>query len=168
MNLWIARLIRYVVTFFFYGSMGYLLENALFGKTCTENRSVVFARLGVPRDICVPFYPIWGGGAVILAILNDFLTLPAIAGSQALGFIVSMLLKTTVATVSLTVLECVAGRDTLRGKHGARGWDYSDHTASFCNGFCSPKVSVCWAGASALFFVCDPVLRVTQALGIPT
>ena len=72
----VARLIRYVVTFVFYGFVGFQIEHFVFGKDAVANRSVLFNRLGIRQDVGVPFYPLWGLGAVGLAIINDLLNVP--------------------------------------------------------------------------------------------
>lgn len=168
----VARLIRYAVTFLFYGFAGFALEHTMFGKNSVDNRSVWFDRIGVPKRVGVPFYPLWGFGALFLAIINDLLNFPTLAGSQALTYLVSLVAKVTVATASMTALECVSGHEAMRGKHGKRSWDYrnseKDGSPTFCDGFCSVKVSAMWALLSTLFFICDPCLRFPQLLGLPT
>jgi uncharacterized membrane protein len=136
---------QYVVTFLVYSVLGYCFE-----------KYIVKKELCPPKVACLPFLPIYGFGALLLAVMNDILN------KATEHPLLNFLFKLLTAIVVLAVFECAAGKFSKRLHNGVQTWKY-EHCAC-CEGYVSLESVSVWTLGAAAFFLADPVRLVFNAL----
>lgn len=117
---------RYLCVFLFFSIVGYLFETKLLNKP----QETFFGET-------VPLLPIYGFGGIILLYIASFN--------------VSIFYKTILATILLTIMECIGGLISYQ-INKEQTWRYTEGYP-FCFGYNSIFTSIVWMVSSLSFFI---------------
>jgi hypothetical protein len=142
---------RKILTYFLLGGVsGYIWEHYVLGKTKVSD--TLLSRLGM-KD--APFLTIYGIGYVVMHVLGKTLDLLI---STEVSNVERIIIKSLVATLVLTSVECIIGKISYKFNKDRMTWDYGDeedcNTGCIvgCDGYTSPEATLMWALAAVTFY----------------
>lgn len=120
------KTITYIIVFILFAVIGWIYEYHFFGKDAPDRVSSKFL------NVNLPILPIYGvGGVLLYYITTNYIHL-------------SILHRTIIATIIITIFECVAGQVSFL-LNRFNTWSYADHQMSTCSGYISLETSLWWA-----------------------
>lgn len=130
-----------IIVFLVFSFLGWVYETRLLKKSSKD--TLLGGR--------VPLLTIYGLGGVVLLLL--FITLPLPLWGKIL-----------VATVVITLLECLGGQLSLR-INGRHTWNYSNKWCPLCDNYVSIETSFYWLLGISVFYLLLNFLLNYTALG---